>query len=263
MYYHKLYGPVVPEKGWVPAPRFILRRERVLKNFHKLKPGKVLEIGCGPGTISNELGEMGFDCLAVESSQKAFDIAKYVNEKSRNVEISKKLPAKKSEYDVLMAFEVLEHIEKDRDILQDWSKYILPDGLLVLSVPAHMSKWGDTDVWAGHYRRYEKKELISLLENTGFEIVKFESYGFPLSNLIEPLRNYHHSKKLKEFNAKSEHDMKVRTGESGVSRSAESSIFPLFARWPVTWIMAFFMKFQNLFLDMDLGTGYLVLARKK
>ena len=263
MIYHKLYGPVVPEKGWVPAPRYLLRRGRLLGIMANLEKGRLLEIGCGAGTIVHELGLAGFKCEAVESSAKAFELASYVNKDLDNVTVLNKMPPVKKVYDILISFEVLEHIEKDEKALKDWSRYLKKDGLFVMSVPAHMSKWGETDVWAGHFRRYEKKELVRKIEDAGYEVVEFESYGFPLSNFIEPVRNYYYGKKLESIEKDDEFAKSVRTGESGVSRSAESSVFPVFARWPVTWIMAFFMKFQNLFLNMDMGTGYLVLARKK
>ena len=263
MYYHKIYGPVVLEKGWVPAPRYLLRRDRILEMFKTIPQGNILEVGCGAGTISHELGKKGFHCDAVESSAKAVEIASYVNKDLPNVVIHKSIPAKKKQYDVFMSFEVLEHIEHDTKALKDWSGYVKKNGLLLLSVPAHMSKWGKSDIWAGHFRRYEKSELMQKIQNAGFEVVKIESYGYPLSNFIEPIRNYYYGRKLKAIKKEDEFAKAVRTGESGVSRSAENKVYPVFSKWPITWLMMFLLKLQNLFLNMDLGTGYLLLARKK
>ena len=262
MFYHKIYGPVVLEKGWVPAPRYLLRRARIMELFKDIPQRTLLEVGCGAGTILHELGKKGYVCDAVESSRKALEIATYVNRNLANVTIHKKIPAKKK-YDIFMSYEVLEHIEQDVKALKDWSSYVKKNGILLLSVPAHMSKWGHSDVWAGHFRRYEKKELVEKIRNAGFEVEKIESYGYPLSNFVEPIRNYYYGRKLKAIKQEGDFAKTVRTGESGVSRSAENKVFPVFSRWPMTWIMLLFFKFQNLFLDMDMGTGYLLLARKK
>ena len=51
MHLHKLYGPVVPEHQWVPAPSFVVRRNRILKLVAALTPGELLEVGCGSGTL--------------------------------------------------------------------------------------------------------------------------------------------------------------------------------------------------------------------
>ena len=72
---HPDYGVFLKDKSWVPAPRYVLRRYRLLKIFSSLKKGRALEIGCGAGGISFDLAQMGFTCEVLESSEQARDIA--------------------------------------------------------------------------------------------------------------------------------------------------------------------------------------------
>ena len=48
---HPVYGISFPERGWVPAPRYLLRRDRVLRLLARLPVGRLLEIGCGSGAL--------------------------------------------------------------------------------------------------------------------------------------------------------------------------------------------------------------------
>jgi hypothetical protein len=60
---------------------------------------------------------------------------------------------------------------------------IQPVGKALLSVPAHMSKFGIKDEMIGHYRRYERNELYDLMKNHGFKNINILCYGFPLLNI--------------------------------------------------------------------------------
>src|SRR3546814_16202134 len=66
---------------------------------------------------------------------------------------------------------------------------LAPNGKMILSVPAHRSRWGAGDVWAGHYRRYDRNDVEQLLVSCGMEVEHLECYGFPLANATELLGN--------------------------------------------------------------------------
>ena len=259
---HAVYGPSLPEAGWVPAPSYLLRRRRILAWLKDLPPGRYLEVGCGPGALVYELRARGFDCKALETSPEALEMARQL---PGNIEISRQEESDwVGTFDYLAAFEVLEHIENDRGTLDQWKRWLRPGGRLLISVPAHQRKWNASDVWAGHYRRYEREQLRALLVAAGFEIHRFESYGFPLANLIEPIRARYHARQLTgqptadgdSVGAKHE-----RSRQSGVSRSLETRLYPL--QESVIGVLAMRAAFalQRLFIGTDLGTGYLVLAK--
>lgn len=260
MEYHSLYGPSVPEKGWVPAPSFLLRRDRVLRLLTGASPGLLLEIGCGAGTLLHELSRKGYKTEAMETSTAALEIASYVNSGEATI-YSTPQAHWEAKFDYLLSFEVLEHIEDDHNTLAQWYSWLKPGGKIILSVPAHMKKWTASDIWAGHYRRYEMKQLVDLMTASGFSIENIETYGFPLSNALLPLRARVHARELAR-RAELGDDRAHNNDLSGVDRSAESRLYPLLKSLPGTIAMRLALFLQDLSVKKDWGTGYLVLAHK-
>lgn len=260
MEYHSLYGPSLPETGWVPAPSYLLRRQRIFKMITDKAPGRLLEIGCGAATLIHELGQQGFSCTALETSPAALAIARTINPTVDFHETPQ--PDWTAAFDYLMALEVLEHIEDDRGALRDWHTWLKPGGTILISVPAHMSKWTVSDNWAGHVRRYEKSALCSLLNEAGFVIEHFESYGFPLANMIAPLRARMHRRQLAERNSAHHDDREQNNAMSGVSRSSESRLYPLLKSLPGTTLMRMAFQTQAIFSRWDFGNGYVLAAVK-
>lgn len=259
MYIHPLYGPVVPEKNWVPAPSFLMRRQRILKMISRLQPGKTLEVGCGSGTLLYELGMKDFSCQGLESSAEASSIAQYVNGDATPIYNSAQQGWTGS-FDIVMAMEVLEHIENDSEALSTWRSWLRPNGSLLLSVPAHNSKWTDADVWAGHFRRYEKEDLIRIIENAGFRIDRFESWGFPLSNLLLSWRARLSRNEM--TNSGAENSREQNNAQSGINREETSKLFHYLDSWPGKLAMRLSFLAQNYTVHRDWGTGYLVQATK-
>lgn len=260
MEYHPLYGPSIPEMGWVPAPRFLLRRQRIFKMLADKSPGRLLEIGCGPGTLINELGHRGFACSALETSPTALAIARTINPTVKFHEAPQ--PDWGDAFDYLIAFEVLEHIEDDRGTLRDWHTWLKPGGTMLISVPAHMTKWTATDDWAGHVRRYERSALRDLLTEAGFTIVDFESYGFPLANMIAPLRARMHQRQIADRRIAHHDNQQHNNAMSGVSRTTESRLYPLLKSLPGTTLMRMAFLAQAIFSSWDVGDGYVLAAVK-
>jgi SAM-dependent methyltransferase len=258
---HPLYGPVVPEKGWVPAPSFLLRRDRILRLLTELAVGKLLEIGCCAGTLLHELDQRGFTCEALETSEPALEIARHVNA-NKVVLHQNSQPNWVNRFDYLFAFEVLEHIEDDRSTLLEWRSWIKPGGVILISVPAHMKKWTASDVWAGHVRRYERTGLLNLINSSGFTIEHFETYGFPLANLISPLRARFHAHNLNARRKDKLNERIYNNDMSGVERNTESKFYPLLKSLPGKMLMHLACLLQSWSSKRDWGTGYLVMAKR-
>ena len=261
---HSVYGANASEKGWVPAPRYLLRRDRILKIIEPLPRGYLLEVGCGAGAILKDLSQMGFSCAALETSPAAFELVSHINGDNPNVKIYQQAQSGWiSAFDYLLAFEVLEHILDDQAALEQWAGWLKPRGRFLMSVPAHPKRWNASDVWAGHFRRYERAGLEDLIAQAGFNIVQMECYGFPLANLIEPIRARHHAKQLNSqslMRNKTE-QRAVHSARSGVERSLEVKLYPLQASWLGTKVMQFFCALQGIFSSTNLGNGFIVLAR--
>lgn len=261
---HPTFGLVAPELGWVPAPSYLLRRERVLAMARVLLPGRLLEVGCGAGALLADLRPLGFECRAFEPSARAREIARTIHQDRPAVEIAERpAPGWAGAFDVVVAFEVLEHIESDRAALIQWRKWLKAGGSLLLSVPAHRRRWSASDEWAGHYRRYDRADLESILEAAGFVIDRIECYGFPLSNLILPLRAAMHRRRLRAEGRRLRlDDAPDRSHRSGIERPAEQRLFPLLASPPGRLLFRLAVRCQEWTLDRDWGTGYLALSHR-
>lgn len=259
---HPHFGPAMPALNWVPAPRYLMRRDLLLRIFADHKPGKILEIGCGAGSLLADLTARGFKALGVDQSSTALALARTLAADNAHMEIAATTDnAEPESYDFLTAFEVLEHIEDDHTALADWSHFLRPDGTLVFSVPAHPHRWNAADEWAGHFRRYTRDDLHALAEGAGYEVKDIQSYGFPIANAMEKLGARLYARQSAGA-GRADMDITRRTEESGSDRKLLTKIWPFYSTWPGATVFRAMLAFQRLFAKSDLGIGYIVVARK-
>ncbi len=251
------YGAILEDR-WVPAPRYVLRRDRILARIAAIPKGRVIDIGCGSGALLREFADRGHECTGLETSDSAVDLARELLAPFPGSQIVDR-PGQDwtAKFDTLMAFEVLEHIEKDAEALAGWVRWLRPGGRVILSVPAHMAMWSQRDAWAGHFRRYGKAELVRLAKGAGLTVEKVECYGFPLSNLTHWLGNI--SVKGQDF-AGGAASQSGATAASGTDRSTAIKYFGLQRSFVGRLIMAAACRFQRLFLSTRFGDGYLIFA---
>jgi len=260
-----ILGPAAPESGWVPAPRYLLRRARILRQIAAVAPCEALEIGCGAGILLHELTARGFSCSALESSPEARAMAQsLVTAAGIDIDLHESPGADwQGRFPLLMAFEVLEHIERDREALEAWRSWMPKGGTLLLSVPAHMAKWNPSDVWAGHFRRYERKSLTTLLRETGFEPEVVECYGFPLATVSEKLTAGRYAQALKPGDDQTVEGKQANSHRSGIDRGHVMKWFPMINNPLGKTAITLAELAQRPFLGTELGNGYLVRARAR
>ena len=257
-------GPSAAASGWVPSPRYLHRRWRVLKQLANLPIGSVLEVGSGAGMLLHELTRAGFACTALETSEAARAvIERLARENAIGLQVAAAAQERWNEsFDVVIAMEVLEHIPDDVAAVRQWLQWLRPGGTLIVSVPAHMRRWGPADVWAGHCRRYEKDGLKRLLGETGFTLKHFESYGFPVANVIERL-SQHYYKRTVRLDADGNPDREANNARSGIDRANQSLGFRLLRSWPGRIGLRLSYWIQDRFLGTDLGNGYIAVAQRR
>lgn len=154
-------------------------------------------------------------------------------------------------FDVVCAFEVLEHIEHDVAALEAWLEWLQPGGRILLSVPAWEHRWGALDVKAGHVRRYSPDSLRRSLESAGFIEPATWVYGFPLGYVLQPLWN------VAAKRVKSEATAQERTASSGrwLQPPETMAFVTRAASWP-------FRLAQRPFARSRLGTGLVAVAQR-
>ena len=108
------------------------------------------------------------------------------------------------EFDTVCMFDVLEHIKDDEFALKNVYKSLKKEGKIVLTVPAHMWLWNRSDTIAGHKTRYNKKNFVEKVRNSGFEIIEARYFFVTIIPLLwlRPLLNKDNKTKIKkeEFN---------------------------------------------------------------
>ncbi|WP_137940392.1 class I SAM-dependent methyltransferase [Chitinivorax sp. B] len=242
--------------NWKRTPKHLLRMACIRYATRNFLPGRFIEMGAGTGDITEYFVKNGFHGVCHDIGETSLNLLSSRFEKyPQKVTVVERLEKViDRDFDYLFAFEVLEHIEQDELVLKEWSKYLKKEGFLVLSVPAHMRKFGPDDLFVGHVRRYEKSELVKLLVRIGFDDVSVCNYGFPLGNI----GRWFAVKILKKHVVAEDVGNQVeRSIKSGVERHSLTSklgfIFNRFTLGPFVWVQRFFFKY-------DLGDGYVVTA---
>jgi SAM-dependent methyltransferase len=225
--------------------------------LENLKPGKFLEVGAGLGDFTEMILNRGFygkiNDIGIETSK---NLRKRFSLRKENVEILDRLTDIRGEkFDYLFTFEVLEHIDNDSEELIKWIEFLKPGGYVLISVPAHQSKYSIEDKLVGHVRRYEKKQLIQLMNNAGLSEIEVKNYGFPLCLITRFISKILARSEKKLLNL----SMRDRSIQSGIIRfrwvSALSFISNDFFLYP-------FIKLQSFFFLKDWGDGYVAIGKK-
>lgn len=146
---------------------------KYLPNFQSL-----FEVGCGTGFVLSGIAE-AFPNVRTVGSEIYTAGLKFAAKRLPSAELSqmdaRKLPFE-AEFDVVAAFDVIEHIREDELVLQNFYRAIKPGGGCLITVPQHKWLWSPVDEAACHQRRYSAIELHSKIEAAGFRIVRSTSF---------------------------------------------------------------------------------------
>jgi len=151
--------------------------------FKKENPQKILDIGCGTGEtikfLKNYLPKA--EIYGLDSSLVAIKFAR--SRKLNNIKkgSATKLPFKDNSFDLVLLLDVLEHIKDDQKALKEAKRVLKPSGSIIVTAPALPFIYSDHDKNQNHFRRYTKKELISLAQNTKLNLVFLSYFNFFLS----------------------------------------------------------------------------------
>jgi SAM-dependent methyltransferase len=92
------------------------------------------------------------------------------------------LPFRDGSFDLVAAFDVVEHVENDRRVFAELTRVLQPAGRLIFSVPLHPALWTDFDDYVGHARRYEPAALRALIASHGLVVEKSVVFGMQSNN---------------------------------------------------------------------------------
>lgn len=141
----------------------------------------VFDVGCGNGVVRRQIERAtswhtdGTD-FAMEALKQNGDL----RGKTFFYDITECRPELREKYDVIVLFDVLEHIKETKPFLESLAFHLKPGGWLIINVPALMVLWSSYDEVQGHYRRYTPKLLASEFKN-----LPFSSYGIQYWGLAQ------------------------------------------------------------------------------
>jgi SAM-dependent methyltransferase len=92
------------------------------------------------------------------------------------------LPFGESAFDLVCAFDVIEHAEDDQRVFRELSRVLKDDGVLVFSVPLHPDRWTDFDHLVGHARRYEPSDLLAIMSDHQLQLERSAAFGMQPAN---------------------------------------------------------------------------------
>lgn len=138
-----------------------------------------LEIGCGTGFVLSDIVK-NFSHAKIMGAD--FFIESFPHAKKRlpeSVELiqmdARKIPFTQN-FDVIGAFDVIEHIDEDILVLENIFDALKDGGLLFMTVPQHPWLWSYLDEYACHKRRYAINELETKAKKIGFQIIRSTSF---------------------------------------------------------------------------------------
>jgi len=144
-------------------------------------PLDVLDFGCGTGGMLDGLGRFGH-VVGVDADVRAVELSRSRGHDVRHIVGDASLPFDDGSFDAVTALDVLEHLREDVAALRELRRVLRPSGVLLATVPAFQSLWGDQDVVSHHFRRYRAPQLASRLRDAGFEVERttyFNTLLFP------------------------------------------------------------------------------------
>jgi len=137
----------------------------------------ILDVGTSTGTNLRMLMELGF--TNVQGLDLSPEAQRYCAEKGLgNVQLGSilDLPFDDRAFDLVLATDVIEHVDEDDVALDELHRVLKPGGRAIITVPAFMSLWGPQDVASEHRRRYRQRELLARIGAAGLTVV--DSYYF-------------------------------------------------------------------------------------
>ena len=244
----------------IRGPVHLFRERLLLRLFGgMLAAGRVLDAGCGSGSLAFDLCRLGYQ---VEGVEFAAEFVEFVRSKVARFGCEQQLAVRQgsvteldfpsASFDGLVCGEVLEHLSSaqggDVAALKGFHRVLKPGAPCVVSVPLNPALWDHSDEWAGHVKRYTREDLAALFTAQGFAIERMCSWGFPLGRL------YHRLLFAPYLKRTSGQKVEEREGRLDTRAAGNPQLVKL---------VAGLLRFDELFGRWPWGRGIVVCARRR
>lgn len=151
---------------------------------------KILDVGCGTGLNLQYLEKYGH-AQGVDMSPEALEFCRQRGVTNVTLHEADELPFESESFDLVTAFDVIEHIEDDRGALEEFKRVIRPGGTLLIYTPALPWMYGEHDRLVHHKRRYMLGELRSKIEGAGYQLLHSSYVNFFILPIVVLARLAH------------------------------------------------------------------------
>jgi hypothetical protein len=242
----------------VLPPGTLLQLMYLRERLRGLQPGHFVEIGPGSGEITGLLLDHGWSGISYELEAKTVQTlrARFANEiaAKRFIPVNESYllsPPLLKKVDMVISCMVMEHLEDDTqyDFMGKSANCLKIGGVMIGFVPASPEHWGIEDDIAGHFRRYSRESLRSLLQRSRWKVVHVAGLTYPVSNLLLPISNF-----LVRRNEVSKLKLSIfeRTKQSGRRNVRFKTHFPSVLKLILNeWTMLPLYWIQKLFSNSD------------
>ena len=143
----------------------------------------MLDVGGGKGIVRDQIeAHTAWTVDLVELNQAALESAAPGRGRHLFYDVRDQRADLLGTYDAAVLFDVIEHVEEPRALLDAVGRHLKPGGLLLVNVPALQSLFSAFDTAAGHYRRYDRTTLSA--ELSGWDVLDLRYWGLALVPML-------------------------------------------------------------------------------
>lgn len=153
---------------------FVSRRRLVCQFIQSVRPPTQLvlcDIGCGTGATMQQMLPFG-RVMGIDLSPIALGCCRRRDLTGLLKAKAECLPLQSSSIDVIVATDILEHLEDDIAALREFYRVMKPGGFAVITVPAYGQLWSEHDLALMHFRRYTAGQLAERCARAGFAVTR-------------------------------------------------------------------------------------------
>jgi SAM-dependent methyltransferase len=138
---------------------------------HFPRARSMLEVGCGTGQVLAAVAQAlpALRLAGAEAHPRALGMARRRVPRAELLQMDCRQIPFREEFDVLGAFDVIEHVDDDERVLREMHASCRSGGGIMITVPQHPWLWSYRDEFARHFRRYRRRDLLRKLRAAGFE----------------------------------------------------------------------------------------------
>jgi SAM-dependent methyltransferase len=223
--------------------------QSILDAYMEREPrkGRVLDVGCGTGLMLSKLKR--WQPIGLDFSHLAMKFCRKRGIRNLMIGDVVKLPVQSDSMDLILALDLIEHIERDDLMAREFHRVLRPGGYLMATVPAHQFLWSDHDIALHHHRRYSYKSFMRLLRGAGFKPVK---YSFGITFTYIPIITFRRLQHLWQH---------AHGVDSPARPRAHLIPLPRFLNQPLIWLLhveALLLRY----VDLPFGISLMTLCQK-